>query len=52
LVCLGKIAALFGGLGGGKISGNRPHHEKKEDERNKIRHRGPKLMLAARSKLL
>ena len=52
LVRRGKITALFGGFGGDKIGGNRPRQQEEENHRNNVRHRGPRLMLAARSNLL
>ena len=52
LVRRGNVTALLGGFSCGEIGGSRPHHQKEEDDRNDIRHRGPQLMLAARSKLL
>jgi hypothetical protein len=52
LVRRGNVTALLGGFSRAEISGCRPHSQKKEEDGCDIRHRGPQLMLAARSKLL
>ena len=51
LVCRENVAALFGGFGGSKIGGDGPDPQHEEDNCDNIRHCGPRLMLAARSKL-
>ena len=51
LVCRENVAALFSGFGGSKIGSNRPDPEHEKDC-NKIRHHSPRVMFAARSKLL
>ncbi len=52
LVRRGNVTALLSAFSGGEIGRSRPHYQKEEDDRCDIRHRGPQLMLAARSKLL
>jgi len=52
LVRRGNVTALLGGFSRAEISGRRPHYQKEEDDGCNVRHRGPQLMLAARSKLL
>jgi hypothetical protein len=52
LVRRGNVTALLGGFSRGEIGGNRSRQQKEDDNRSDIRHRGPQLMLAARSKLL
>ena len=52
LVCRENVAALFSGFGGSKIGAAGPDPQHEEDDCDNIRHCGPRLMLAARSKLL
>jgi hypothetical protein len=52
LVRRGNVTALLGGFSRAEISGRRTYYQKEEDDGCNIRHRGPQLMLAARSKLL
>ena len=52
LVCRENVAALFSGFGGSKIGAAGPDPQHEEDNCHNIRHCGPRLMLAARSKLL